>query len=227
MTASETQLLDAAVAVTGCRLDLAPDVQLLVENWTVGPGSHVAVTGPSGCGKSSLLHLISGLLKPNAGSVQVLGNNLTNMSARARDRFRGREMGFIYQTFNLLPHFSPRENVGIGLRFGRAVPKAERQDRAAAVLETVGLAHRAGHRVGTLSIGEQQRVAIARAIANRPRLLLADEPTGSLDPENGRKVFDLLRQVSEETGATLIVVTHDLELARELPQQFDARGLIQ
>jgi len=218
---------DTAVAFRGCRLDLAADVRLLLDAWSVAPASQVAITGPSGCGKSSLLHLISGLLKPSAGEVEVFGKNLGSMSARARDRFRGREMGIIYQTFNLLPHFSPRENVKIGMRFGRAVAKADRKARADAVLETVGLSHRANHRVGTLSIGEQQRVAIARAIANEPRLILADEPTGSLDPENGRKVFTLLQQLAEQTQATLIVVTHDLELARELPQQFDARELVQ
>jgi len=218
---------DTAVAFRNCRLDLAADVRLQLDHWSVAPGSQVAITGPSGCGKSSLLHLISGLLKPSAGEVEVFGKNLGAMSARARDRFRGREMGIIYQTFNLLPHFSPRENVKIGMRFGRAVAKADRNARADAVLKTVGLSHRAKHRVSTLSIGEQQRVAIARAIANQPRLILADEPTGSLDPENGRKVFDLLQQLALETEATLVVVTHDLELARELPEQFDARELVQ
>lgn len=221
-----------AISLRACHLELASDVRLEIPDFDVAQGERLAVTGPSGCGKSTLLHLLSGLLVPDAGTVEVHGENLAGLSARARDRFRGRHVGFVYQTFNLLPHFNPRENVMIGLRFGRKLPKRERLARADAVLETVGLSHRASQRVGDLSIGEQQRVAIARALANRPSLLLADEPTGSLDPDNGRRVFELLNQVVGEAsgqdggGCTLVLVTHDLELARELPRQFDARDLI-
>lgn len=135
-------------------------------------------------------------------------------------------MGFVFQSFNLLDSFSALENVVIGMRFGRALPHRERHAAAVALLERVGLQRRLHSRPVRLSMGERQRVAIARAIANRPGLLLADEPTGALDPATAQEVFGLIRDVCRESGCALVLVTHDLELAGQLPGQFDCRGLV-
>lgn len=185
-----------------------------------------ALTGPSGCGKSTLLNLASGLLLPSSGTVHVLGQDLSTMRGFQRDTFRGKHTGFVYQSFNLLDGFTAFENVMMGMRFGRAISKHERKDRAMQVLHEVGLEHRIHQVPAKLSIGERQRVAIARAVANKPSILLADEPTGSLDPNTAAGVFDLLIKICEEEQCTLLMVTHDLELAAKLPHQFDCRGLV-
>jgi ABC-type lipoprotein export system ATPase subunit len=185
-----------------------------------------ALTGPSGCGKSTLLNLASGLLLPSNGQVHVLGQNLSTMRAYQRDIFRGKHTGFVYQSFNLLDGFTAFENVMMGMRFGRVIPKQERKERAMQVLHEVGLEHRVHQMPAKLSIGERQRVAIARAVVNRPGILLADEPTGSLDPVTAAGVFDLLIKICEEEQCTLLMVTHDLDLAAKLPHQFDCRGLV-
>jgi putative ABC transport system ATP-binding protein len=189
-------------------------------------GEEVALTGPSGCGKSTLLNLIAGLRRPDAGSIVVQGTALERLSASQLDTFRGRTMGFVFQTFNLLESFSAVENVMVGMRFGRARPHGERQACAAALLQRVGLQRRLQARPGRLSVGERQRVAIARAIGNRPALLLADEPTGALDPATSAVVFQLIREVCREEQCALLLVTHDLDLAAQLPRQVDCRGLI-
>ena len=215
-----------ALDLSDCVLRLDARTVFRLDRFAAAAGDRVAITGPSGCGKSTLLHLVSGLLRADSGAAEVLGRDLSRLGGRARDRFRGRAMGFVHQTFNLLPHFDALENVRIGLRFGRAVPRRQWRERAREALEEVGLGHRVHHAAHRLSIGEQQRVAVARAIVNRPRLLLADEPTGSLDPDTGAQVFGLLDRLASETGATLLVVTHDLELAARLPQRFDAQHLV-
>jgi putative ABC transport system ATP-binding protein len=174
----------------------------------VEPGELVAVRGRSGSGKTTLLSLIGTLDRPSHGSVHVTGMPVSEMSERELVGFRRRTIGFIFQAFGLLPILSAAENVEIPLRLVAAEPRA-REARVAELLELVGLAGRANHRPHELSGGEQQRVAIARALANRPRLLLADEPTGQLDSHTGRDIMALIRSIIRSEGTTAIVATHD------------------
>ncbi|MEQ8822515.1 MAG: ABC transporter ATP-binding protein [Sumerlaeia bacterium] len=192
----------------------------------IARGERFALTGPSGCGKSTLLNAISGLVAPDTGTLKVAGTDVSRLSKAQLDAFRGATIGFVFQSFNLLDSFSALENVLIGMRFGRSVKKADRRERARSLLDEVGLSHRVHAKPATMSVGERQRIAIARALANRPRVLLADEPTGSLDPQTGQEIFALIQEVCEIEGCTLLFVTHDLELAARLPRQFDCRGLI-
>ena len=220
----------AAVEMRDCCLRLgtagAEVVTFQLDALRVEAGAEAALTGPSGCGKSTLLNLIAGLRRPDAGSIVIQGTELGRLSASSLDTFRGRTLGFVFQTFNLLESFSAIENVLVGMRFGRTHPRGERQARAAALLERVGLQRQLHARPGSMSVGERQRVAIALAIANRPALLLADEPTGALDPETAKVVFRLIREVCREEHCALLLVTHDLGLASQLPRQVDCRGLI-
>jgi putative ABC transport system ATP-binding protein len=174
----------------------------------VPPGSMAVVRGRSGSGKTTLLNLIAGLDQPTAGEVWVDGENITGWSERQRVALRRSKMGFVFQAFGLLPLLSARENVEIPLRIGK-LPRAEREERSAAALQAVGLAGRAQHRPYELSGGEQQRVALARALVGRPKLILADEPTGQLDSHTGRDIVALMRQMVDEQGLTFLVVTHD------------------
>jgi putative ABC transport system ATP-binding protein len=180
---------------------------------TVGRGEHVAIVGPSGSGKSTLLQLLGGIDTPSAGSVEVLGTRLERLSDRDLTRLRLLRLGFVFQRFHLLPVLTARENVELPMAEA-GVKSAERRARALELLEYVGLAGRAGHRATQLSGGEMQRVAIARALANRPAVLLADEPTGELDAATGQEILELFRRLNRD-GATLVVVTHDERLARE------------
>ena len=175
-------------------------------------GSYSAIVGPSGCGKSTLLHLLGGIDTPSSGSVEILGTRLESLSDGELTRLRLLRLGFVFQRFHLLPVLSARENVELpmaeaGVRVG------ERRERAAELLTYVGLEGRANHRATQLSGGEMQRVAIARAMANRPAILLADEPTGELDARTGQEILDLFRRLNQD-GMTLVVVTHDERLAR-------------
>ena len=207
----------------------APDqsVRFSLPAFEVEAGEAVALTGPSGCGKSTLLNLLAGLRRVDSGEVRVAGRDLGNLSVAELDRHRGKHLGMVFQSFHLLAPFTAVENVEIGLRFGvRQFPRRQRRDRALKVLRRVGLGERLQARPGEMSVGERQRVAIARAIAGAPSLLLADEPTGSLDPETGREIFALLREVAAEENRTLLMVTHDPELAAALPRVFDCSGLI-
>ncbi|MFT5122709.1 MAG: ABC-type lipoprotein export system ATPase subunit [Kiritimatiellia bacterium] len=215
------------IHLTDCSLQFGSSVRFDIPDLELLAGDRIGVTGPSGCGKSTLLNLLSGMLKPTAGSVWACGHQLEKLSPARLDAFRGKHVGFIYQTFNLLDTFTALENVMIGMRFGRKIPHRERRDRAKALLDRVGLCHRTNARPGQLSVGERQRVAIARAIANKPELLLADEPTGALDPATAQVIFELIMELCEEEACTLVFVTHDLELADRLPVQLDARGFIQ
>ena len=174
----------------------------------VEPGELIAVRGRSGSGKTTLLSLIGTLDKPTQGSVRVTGMPVSEMPERDLVAFRRRTIGFIFQAFGLLPILSAAENVEIPLRLVAAEPRA-RDARVAELLQLVGLAGRANHRPYELSGGEQQRVAIARALANRPRLLLADEPTGQLDSHTGRDIMALIRSIIRSEGTTAIVATHD------------------
>jgi putative ABC transport system ATP-binding protein len=178
----------------------------------VAQGEFVAVCGPSGCGKTTLLNLIAGIDRPDAGRVDVLGQSVPQLSPREADRFRASVVGLVFQLHNLLPHLSAAENVQTAM-LAVGVPSGQRASASAELLERVGLAHRALALPPTLSGGERQRVAIARALANRPRLLLADEPTGALDSRTGHQIFDLLAELQQDMNMTLVVVTHDDHVA--------------
>jgi putative ABC transport system ATP-binding protein len=176
----------------------------------VPSGEFLAVTGPSGSGKSTLLGLIAGLDAPSTGTVVIDGVDVTAMDEDRLARFRGARIGFVFQFFHLIPSLTAVENVRVPLELAGA---ADPGRRATALLDEVGLADRRAHYPSQLSGGEQQRVAIARALANAPPILLADEPTGNLDSATGRHVIDLLAQVNRSRGTTVILVTHDAELA--------------
>lgn len=178
---------------------------------TVAKGDFLAVTGPSGSGKSTLLHLLGGVDVATSGEVLLLGRDLARLSVEERAALRLREVGLVFQRFHLLPMLAAIENVELPLAAAR-VPRRERRERAAAVLERVGLGDRLRHRPSELSGGQCQRVAIARALANDPALVLADEPTGELDRATSRRVLSLLRELNA-AGTTVVVATHDLELA--------------
>ena len=197
---------------------------LRVARWEVAAGAHVALVGDSGSGKSTLLSVLAGLAVPDRGRVEVLGADLGSMTEAARDRFRGQRIGLVFQSLNLFPSLTARENLLAAALFaGRA--SREDGERADALLERVGLDRRARHRPGMLSLGEQQRVAVARAVMNRPSLLLCDEPTGSLDASRRDEVIALLRRVAEEEKATLVVVTHDAAVVADLPASVAIRDL--
>jgi putative ABC transport system ATP-binding protein len=176
-----------------------------VPSWEVGDREQVAISGPSGSGKSTLLNVIAGLLSPTSGSVEVCGQQLAGLGESARDRFRAAHVSYIFQTFNLLEGYTALENVLLGASFS---PGRFDRVHARALLEKVGLTHRLSHYPSKLSIGEQQRVAIARALAKEPQLILADEPTGSLDPRHAAGVVTLLRDACREHGCALVVVSH-------------------
>jgi putative ABC transport system ATP-binding protein len=176
-------------------------------------GEYVAIAGPSGSGKSTLLQLIGGIDFPSAGTVEILGTVLQSLSDRELSRLRLTRLGFIFQRFHLLSVLTAQENVELPMAEA-GVPREVRRARAIELLGYVGLAHRVRHRVTQLSGGEMQRVAIARALANRPALLLADEPTGELDAATGQEILDLFRRLNQD-GTTLVVVTHDDRLAEQ------------
>ena len=180
---------------------------------SVEAGEYVAIVGPSGCGKSTLLQLAGGLDAPTSGSVEVMGTRLDTLSDRELTRLRLTRLGFVFQRFHLLPVLTAAENIELPMAEA-GMSRAERRARAAELLGYVGLAHRAGHRATELSGGEMQRVATARALANRPALVLADEPTGELDAATGREILTLFRRLNQD-GMTLLVVTHDERLAAE------------
>jgi putative ABC transport system ATP-binding protein len=177
----------------------------------VGEGEYVAIAGPSGSGKSTLLQLIGGIDSPTSGTVEILGTLLQSLTDRDLTRLRLTRLGFIFQRFHLLPVLTALENIELPMAEA-GLPRAVRRARASELLGYVGLAHREQHRSTQLSGGEMQRVAIARALANRPALLLADEPTGELDAATGKEILDLFRRLNRD-GTTLVVVTHDEHLA--------------
>jgi putative ABC transport system ATP-binding protein len=174
-------------------------------------GSYTAVMGPSGSGKSTLMNLVGCLDTPSGGRVVVDGENVGELSESARTTIRGTKVGFVFQTFNLMPRLTAAENVALPMVF-RGVPSRQREQRAEDLLDRVGLGDRTGHRPNELSGGQRQRVAIARALANDPALLLADEPTGNLDSETGRDIMDLFADL-HAAGNTVLVVTHERHIA--------------
>ena len=178
---------------------------------TVRHGEFVSIVGPSGCGKTTLLNMLGLLDRPSSGKLHFRGRDLSAIGDAAA--YRAREIGFIFQSFHLLPNFTIEENVQIPM-FGLGGSARERRARAVELLEAVGLGHRLDHLPVKLSGGERQRAAIARSLANRPAILLADEPTGNLDSKNSAHVMDILLRLREEHRVTLVMVTHDQELAR-------------
>ena len=175
-------------------------------------GEFVALVGPSGSGKSTVLNLIGGLDRPTSGEVWIDDTELSGSDEKTLTRHRRRQVGFVFQSFNLLPRLTAEENVALPLMFS-GVPEKERRARARELLERVGLSARLAHRPTQLSGGEQQRVAIARALVGQPIILLADEPTGNLDTTTGVEIMRLLKKLNQEHGLTLLVVTHDPEVA--------------
>ena len=202
------QEVTKSFARDGERVEVLKGVSL-----AVAVGELVSIAGPSGVGKSTLLHLLGGLERPTGGKISYGETNLAELTDLALARFRNRHAGFVFQFHHLLPEFSAVENVMLPLLIRRATPAAARE-RAAALLGRVGLSGRLRHRPGELSGGEQQRVAIARALVGEPAVLLADEPTGNLDSKTGEEVFELLRELNQETRLTCILITHNEELAR-------------
>jgi putative ABC transport system ATP-binding protein len=180
-------------------------------SFTLEDGGFLAIVGPSGSGKTTLLGLLAGLDRPAAGRVWLDGSDLADMSEDARARLRAEKVGFVFQSFHLIPTLTARENVQVPLEL-RGETGAEA--RAVELLERVGLGDRMDHYPTQLSGGEQQRVALARAFSTRPKLLFADEPTGNLDGRTGHTIIDLMLELNRELGTTLVLVTHDLELAR-------------
>jgi putative ABC transport system ATP-binding protein len=193
-------------------------------NLEIRKGQYVSIAGPSGCGKSTLLSIIGLLDTPTEGSYTLNGQSVEELSTKERARIRNREIGFIFQSFNLIGDLSVLENVELPLTY-RGMDAAERRQRATKALEAVGMSHRAKHLPSQLSGGQQQRVAVARAISGEPALLLADEPTGNLDSKSGESVMDLLRGLHEH-GATICIVTHDPRYASHAERSinlFDGR----
>lgn len=190
---------------------------------TINVGEHIAVVGSSGSGKSTLLHILGTLDSPTSGSISFEGADLTSLSDAKKASFRNRELGFVFQFHYLLPEFTTLENVAMQAIIG-GVPRAEAIERAAAMLDLVGLGERKEHVVTTLSGGERQRAAIARAILNNPKVLLADEPTGNLDEKTGEQVAELMLDLNKRLGTTLIIVTHNLELAARADRTLELKG---
>ena len=181
---------------------------------TIASGEMVAVMGPSGCGKTTLLNCLSGLDNFDEGEVQIEGTSLAEMSDRLRTDYRARRMGFVFQTFNLLPVISAVENVELPLLLSRVNPREARR-RALDGLAEVGLSDRADHRPAELSGGQRQRVAIARSLANEPAIIWADEPTGNLDSQSAQDILVLMRTLNREQGQTFVIVTHDLVIGEQ------------
>jgi len=187
-----------------------------IDRFVLEESEQVALTGQSGSGKSTLLHVISGILRPDAGRVSVAGRDITRLGEAAADRLRADSLGLVFQQFNLLPGFTALENVLVAMSFGTGRPDRRRAEE---LLASVGLAHRLHHKPAELSIGQQQRVAVARALANRPRVVLADEPTASVDTAHQDQVIDLLVGTCAEHDVALLVVTHAAEVAARFPRR--------
>ena len=181
-----------------------------IADFQVAAGEQAVLVGRSGCGKTTLLHVIAGISRPDSGKVRIDDWDITLMPEAEVDRFRAERIGYVFQTFNLLSGFTALENVLLSMRFARGRPN---KNRARHLLNRVGLGHRMTHRPTMLSVGEQQRVAVARALGNRPKLILADEPTANVDTANQQQVLDLLRETCREENVALVLVTHAPEVA--------------
>ncbi len=187
---------------------------------TVSKGDFASIVGPSGSGKSTLMSLLGGLDKPNVGSIEVDGEDITKLKDHSLIRYRAKNVGFVFQGYNLVPNLTAQENVMLPMEFA-GVAKNQRRPRAEELLNQVGITDdKQRRKPARLSGGEQQRVAIARALANHPKLVLADEPTGNLDSANGKMIFNLLHKLAKEEETTIIVVTHDLSIAGKTDKTF-------
>lgn len=189
-----------------------------VESFSMESGQQIALSGTSGSGKTTLLNLIAGILQPDEGQIELSGRSMSGSSEAVRDRLRAQMVGYIFQTFNLLQGYTCLENVLLGMSFGGDLD----EDRAVELLENVGLGQRLDYHPRQLSTGQQQRVAVARALANRPKIVLADEPTGNLDPKNAAEALSLIRQTCRDHEAALLIVSHDKAV---LDQFEDSRDL--
>jgi putative ABC transport system ATP-binding protein len=188
---------------------------LNVPRFAVAAGEQLALVGGSGSGKTTLLHIIAGITRPDTGRVEIDGTDITKLNEAARDLFRANKLGYIFQTFNLLAGFTALENVLLGMSFcGRKPDEA----RAKQLLERVGLGKRFDHKPAMLSVGEQQRTAVARAMVNRPKVLLADEPTASIDSRHQQQVLDLIRETCREENVALVLVTHAPTVSEQFPR---------
>jgi ABC-type lipoprotein export system ATPase subunit len=186
-----------------------------IPEFRVGAGEQMVLIGRSGCGKTTLLHIIAGIGRPDSGKVRIDDWDITLMPEAECDRFRAERIGYVFQTFNLLAGFTALENVMVSMRFARGRPD---KVRAKHLLNRVGLGHRMTHRPAQLSVGEQQRVAVARALANKPQLLLADEPTANVDAGHQQQILDLIRETCQEENVALIMVTHSHDVADQFPR---------
>lgn len=208
---SET-ILDMKAIVKAYKMGDEDQVVLKGVNLVVHKGEFISILGPSGSGKSTMMNIIGCLDTPTSGTYLLGGRNISDQSQKQLARIRSKEIGFIFQSFQLLPRLSARENVELPLIYAH-IPPQERKIRAEEMLKKVGLEEKMNHRPNQLSGGQQQRVAIARALANNPTILLADEPTGALDQKTGKQVMDLFKDLNQE-GNTIIMITHDVNIAK-------------
>jgi putative ABC transport system ATP-binding protein len=206
------------------RRDHEQVVACSVRHLDVASGEQVAIVGRSGLGKTTLLNAIAGIVRPDQGTIEVLGTDLTQLGEAARDRFRARHVGIVFQTFNLLQPFNALENVLLGAVFGGGSGHAARE-RAKSLLERVGLGDRLRHRPSELSVGQAQRVAMCRALIHDPELILADEPLGNQDKATGREVLQLLLQIAREGRRTVLMVTHDPDSAAQMQRTVELASL--
>ncbi len=183
-----------------------------IDSYQLGEGEQAVLIGRSGGGKTTLLHVIAGIAQADEGKIEIDGLDIMRLYEAGRDRFRAEKIGYVFQTFNLLRGFTAIENVLLGMTFAKGKKDTS---RARQLLDRVGLSHRLHHKPNAMSVGEQQRVAVARALANKPRLLLADEPTANVDPSNQQQVIDLIRGTCDEEKVTLLMVTHAMEVANQ------------
>ncbi len=208
-----TDLKKSFVSPEGTRVEIVS-----VASFALAAGEQLALRGESGSGKTTFLHLVAGILAANSGKVTIDGAEMTALGEAGRDRLRADKIGYVFQTFNLLQGFTVLENVVLGMSFG---PRGADKTHAKEVLERVGLGHRLNHFPSQLSTGQQQRVAVARALANRPKLVLADEPTGNLDRKHSAEALALIREVCRENGAALLLVSHDEEVLKQFELRRD------